>query len=67
MKYMTPREAAAYLSLSHHTLAKWRCVGGGPEFLKWGERMVRYSLADLDTWAAARTLANTAQNIALAA
>lgn len=29
------REAAAYLSLSHNTLAKWRCIGGGPKFLKW--------------------------------
>lgn len=67
MKYMTPREAAAYLSLSHNTLAKWRCVGGGPAYQKAGLRCVRYSVEALDAWMAARTLAHTSQPLALAA
>lgn len=31
---MTPAQAAAYLNFSVATLAKWRCVGDGPTFIK---------------------------------
>lgn len=55
---LTPAEAAAYLRLSKSTLAKLRCVGGGPRFKKLGRKIV-YARADLDAWLAARTAANT--------
>ena len=29
-----PGEAAAGLGFTAQTLAKWRCIGGGPEYLK---------------------------------
>lgn len=30
----TPNEAADGLGFTVQTLAKWRCLGGGPEYLK---------------------------------
>ena len=35
------------------TLAKLRCVGGGPDFRRFG-RMIRYERDALDIWAARR-------------
>lgn len=58
---MTPKQAADYLVLSDTTLAKWRCQGGGPAFLKYSARCVRYRQADLDAWLAARQAAHTSQ------
>lgn len=53
---MTGHEASAYLRERHAirrtaaTLAKLRCVGGGPSFRKVG-RDVIYEAAELDAWA----------------
>lgn len=41
--------AARYVDLSPSTLAKLRCAGGGPEYIKLG-RAVRYERAALDRW-----------------
>lgn len=46
------KEAAAYLSLSRSTLAKWRCTGKGPLFHYLGERLVYYRKDELDDWLA---------------
>ena len=54
---LNPVEASAYLAEVHNvpvavaTLSKWRCVGGGPEFLKFG-RYVMYPRDSLDEWVA---------------
>jgi predicted DNA-binding transcriptional regulator AlpA len=40
-------DAAAYLSLSPKTLARWRWAGMGPRFVKLGSA-VRYQIGDLD-------------------
>jgi predicted DNA-binding transcriptional regulator AlpA len=55
---LSAEQAAAYLSLSTSTMAKMRCLGGGPEYLKFG-RSVRYDLAALDEWSSARRARNT--------
>ena len=47
-------EAASYLRLSTSTLAKLRCRGGGPEFVRQSARKVLYLRAHLDAWLAAR-------------
>nr|WP_321273472.1 DUF2274 domain-containing protein [Alcaligenes faecalis] len=52
--YLTNDEAADYLRLSPRTLEKQRVIGGGPKFRKFGRR-VMYAVADLDTWADARS------------
>ena len=49
-KYYNERDAAARLSLSPHTLAKWRFLGTGPGHCRFGGA-VRYSQAQLDAYA----------------
>ena len=57
-RYLTNDEAADFLRLSPRTLEKQRVIGGGPRFRKFGRR-VMYSVADLDTWADARSFEAT--------
>lgn len=54
MAIFTETEAATYLGgetspIPKATLRYWRCVGGGPDFIKMG-RSVRYSQAALDDY-----------------
>jgi len=56
--HLTQTQAAALLNLSPRTLEKYRVIGGGPKFRKYGTR-VRYTLADLNEWSAARTCEST--------
>lgn len=53
--------AAAFLGVSKRTLENWRTKGGGPRYLKLTERLVRYRVADLTLWLAAREFGNTAE------
>ena len=52
-KYFDTKAAAEYLGLSPLTLAKLRCVGGGPRFYKLG-RKVAYTIPGLDDFASER-------------
>jgi len=52
-------EAAAYLRTSRSTLAKYRCYGGGPIFVRQSARKVLYRRADLDAWLAGRIATST--------
>ncbi|WP_244512401.1 helix-turn-helix transcriptional regulator [Filomicrobium insigne] len=52
-------EAAAYLRTSRSTLAKYRCYGGGPIFIRQSARKVLYRRSDLDVWLAGRTRTST--------
>ena len=47
---LTEAQAAERLQISQSCLAKWRCVGDGPPFVKLG-RAVRYDIADLVSFA----------------
>ena len=58
---LTPREAADYRKASPSTLAKERCTGFGPPFVKMG-RSVRYRRSDLDNWIAANIRKSTSDN-----
>ncbi len=49
VEYMTTREAAAYLSVSHQWLEISRSKGYGPPFTK-VEGIVRYKCAEVDRW-----------------
>lgn len=54
----TAKEASAYLvekglKIAETTLGKYRVLGGGPRFRKWG-RVPLYEEADLDEWAERR-------------
>jgi hypothetical protein len=43
-------QAAIYTGLAAAYLEKLRSVGGGPRFIRYGRRAVRYRLRDLDAW-----------------
>jgi predicted DNA-binding transcriptional regulator AlpA len=58
VEILTSAAAAEYVSLSVSMLAKMRCLGGGPAYIKLG-RAVRYARVDLDFWLAARRVRNT--------
>ena len=48
--FMTEKQAARLLSLSHRTLQAWRRTGLGPSFIKFG-RAIRYRRQDVLGWA----------------
>lgn len=56
---LDPRAAALRLAVAPQTLAKWRCTGGGPRFIRLSARMIRYRARDVDAWLAARTASHT--------
>lgn len=47
---LNTQQAAAYLGIGVSTLERYRCTGGGPVFMRVGNRTVRYRLADLNAW-----------------
>ena len=51
--FFTTREAAAFLTLSHRTLDRYRETGQGPPFFRLGTA-IRYARTDLMEWAWAR-------------
>ncbi len=55
---LKPHVAGPVVGLSESTLAKMRCMGGGPPFIKLG-RAVRYVRGDLLAWRNARRVRNT--------
>jgi len=48
--WMTPEDAAHYLSLSRRGLEDMRAREGGPKFHKASDRVIRYHVRDLDAW-----------------
>ena len=58
--YINTSAAATYLSVTRRQLESWRSKGCGPAYSKLG-RHVRYSVADLDAFMAARRVQSTAQ------
>lgn len=47
---LTEDEAARFLRVSPSFLAKRRCYGDGPAFIKYGGKRVVYLKADLETY-----------------
>lgn len=58
--FLTTTQAATYVGLSRRTLEKMRTAGTGPAYRKHG-RYVRYHIADLDAWSAARCQNSTSE------
>ena len=52
--------AARFTGIAVATLAKMRCVGGGPLFIKLGRRVV-YRRSDVIHWLNARRVRNTTE------
>ena len=57
-RYVTTREAADFLGVAPGTLANWRVLGCGPNFVKLNSS-VRYAASTLATFAAARSRSST--------
>ena len=51
--FLSEREAAAIVGLSHRTLTRYRATGGGPAFHKFGSKVL-YARFDLEAWIEAR-------------
>ena len=51
--FLSEREAAAVVGLSHRTLNRYRITGGGPVFHKLGSKVL-YARFDLEAWTEAR-------------
>ncbi|MCY4556787.1 MAG: helix-turn-helix domain-containing protein [Chloroflexi bacterium] len=58
--YLTTRQAAAWLGLSHRTLDRYRLRGGGPDFHRFGG-CIRYFPGDLKRWAEERRMKSTSE------
>jgi len=52
--FLNSAQTAHYLGLSERTLEDMRENGEGPPFRRHGRRNVRYHIADLEAWSAAR-------------
>lgn len=63
--HLTPHDLHERTGYSLATLARWRCEGVGPKFLKPGgnakQARVRYKLSDVEAWENACTRQNTGQ------
>jgi predicted DNA-binding transcriptional regulator AlpA len=53
---LTDDEAADLLRTTTATLANWRYLGRGPNFVRLGGRMVRYRRGDLEAWITDQTI-----------
>ena len=58
--FLTPKEAAATLHVSKSYLDKLRVYGGGPQFLRFG-RKILYRKADIKLWASERCFSSTSE------
>ena len=59
--YLTQSESADFLRLSERTLERWRVEGTGPQFRRFGRRVV-YAKADLEIWADGRCFTSTSSD-----
>ena len=65
--YLSAEEVARRFGASKRSIARWRSTGDGPVFVRIGPRRVAYRLSDCEAWAAARTFAHRADEVARSA
>jgi predicted DNA-binding transcriptional regulator AlpA len=63
-RYLDEATTADLLSISRRTLQRWRLTGEGPVFVRLGARRVAYPENGVKAWAAARTYAHRAAELA---
>jgi hypothetical protein len=61
--YLTPRGFFERYGTPVRTQERWRATGFGPPYVRLGRR-VAYRLSDCEAWAAARTFAHRAAELA---
>ena len=67
MQILTEKEVAARLKVSARTLQRWRYEGGGPSYIRLGDRRLGYPEDSLRQFSAARTFSSRAAELAQAA
>ena len=58
-------QASVYTGLAEPTLETLRTRGGGPRFVRYGRKAVRYLKHDLDSFMAARSVLSTSEKQAV--
>lgn len=58
---LNTEQASLYTGLAAATLEGLRCKGGGPRFVRYGRKAVRYRIADLDAWMGERSVFSTSE------
>lgn len=58
---LNTQQASLYTGLAPATLEGLRSRGGGPRFVRYGRKAVRYLISDLDEWIRERTVASTSE------
>jgi len=49
-RWLTAKEVSEQYGFAYSTLANWRAKGVGPAFMKRGNKLIRYSVADIESW-----------------
>lgn len=63
--YLTERQLCSRYHISQRTAQRWRLIGEGPPFIRFGLRRVIYRLADCEAWVSARIhIGATGSNVA---
>lgn len=62
--YLTEKDVSKRFNVCDRTVQSWRYEGSGPPFVRIGARRVAYRLADVEAWAANRTFASRAAELA---
>lgn len=47
---LTEEDTANWLRIKRDTLRKWRREGCGPDYIRCGERLIRYFITDIVEW-----------------
>ncbi len=58
--YLRDKDVANMLAISVTTLAKWRQIGYGPDFVKIGYK-IRYATSAVSSWLESKTRTSTAE------
>ena len=58
--YVPPLGASDLMGVAPQTLARWRCEGGGPPFIRVG-RKIMYAVEDITAWMNSRRVASTSE------
>lgn len=59
-EFLTDAQLCGLLHVDGRTTLRWRNAGGGPPFVRVGDRRVLYRRRDVETWIARRTFAHRA-------
>lgn len=59
---LNTEQASRYCGLAPATMEGLRCRGGGPRYIKFSRKAVRYLAQDLDSWMSAKAVFNTSES-----